>query len=119
VTALFLVRAEVADPRDREGFDRWYQEEHLPQAAEVLSAVRAWRGWSEGDPSIHYAFYELPDLQPVPVIVDALKALVADFDRVWGTRVTRTREIIDTKQLSPRPGLHVVERVSPSVLGKC
>jgi hypothetical protein len=28
---------------------------------------------------------------------------VADFDRVWGTRVTRTREIIDTKQLISKP----------------
>jgi len=42
MTALFLVRAEVADSRDREAFDLWYQDEHLPQAAEVLSAVRAW-----------------------------------------------------------------------------
>jgi hypothetical protein len=49
--------------------------------------------------SIHYACYELPDLKPVPVILDALKPLIADFDRVWGTRVTRTREIIETKQL--------------------
>jgi hypothetical protein len=99
MTALFLVRAEVADPRDREAFDRWYQEEHLPQAAEVLSAVRAWRGWSDADPSIHYAFYELRDLKPVPVILDELKALIADWDRVWGTRVTRAREIIDMKQI--------------------
>src|SRR3954454_25410082 len=96
MTALFLVRTEVANSRDREAFDRWYQEDHLPQAAEVLSAVRAWRGWSDVDPSIHYAFYELPDLKPVPVILDALKALIGDFDRAGGTRVTRTREIIDT-----------------------
>src|SRR5829696_817605 len=103
MTALFLVRAEVADSRDREAFDRWYRDEHLPQAAEVLSAVRAWRGWSDVDASIHYAFYELPDLKPVPVILDALKALVADFDRVWRTRVTSSREIIDTKQLISKP----------------
>jgi hypothetical protein len=78
---------------------------NLPQAAEVLNAVRAWRGWSDVDASIHYAFYELPDLKPVPVILDSLKALIADFDRVWGTRVTRTREIIDTKQLISKPEL--------------
>ncbi len=103
MTALFLVRAEVADSRDREAFDRWYRDEHLPQAAEVLSAVRAWRGWSDVDASIHYAFYELPGPKPVAVILDALKPLVADFDRVWGTRVTRTREVIDTKQLISKP----------------
>jgi hypothetical protein len=33
MTALFFVRAEVADPSDREAFDRWYQEEHLPQVS--------------------------------------------------------------------------------------
>jgi hypothetical protein len=97
--ALFFVRAEVADPNDREAFDRWYQEEHLPQAAEVLRADRAWRGWSGVDPSIHYAFYELPELQPVAIILDALKDLIAEFDRVWGTRVTRTREVVATEQL--------------------
>jgi hypothetical protein len=75
MTALFFVRAEVAD--------RWYQEEHLPQAPEVLRADRAWRGWSDVDPSIHYAFYELPELEPVAIILDVLKGLIDDFDRVW------------------------------------
>jgi len=105
MTALFLVRAEVADQRDREAFDRWYQEDHLPRAAEVLSAVRAWRGWSDVGPSIHYAFYELPKLEPLPIILDALKGLIAEFDRVWGTRVTRTREVVGLKQLDTSKNL--------------
>ena len=94
MTALFMVRAKVADEDDREAFDRWYEQEHLPQAAAAFQAVRAWRGWSEVDPSIHYAFYEFPDLSAAQVILDSdtLKGLIAEFDRVWGT-VTRTREV--------------------------
>jgi hypothetical protein len=46
MTALFMVRAEVNDPGDREAFDRWYEQEHLPQAAAAFQAIRAWRGWS-------------------------------------------------------------------------
>jgi hypothetical protein len=42
MTALFIVRAEK-DSGDREAFDRWYEQEHLPQAAAAFKAVRAWR----------------------------------------------------------------------------
>jgi hypothetical protein len=101
MTAHFFVRAEVADPSEREKFDRWYEHEHLPQAAAAFQAVRAWRGWSEVDPAIHYAFYEFPDVTAAQVALnsDAMKGLIADFDRVWGTRVTRTREVVVTRQL--------------------
>ena len=100
MTALFIVRAEINDESDREPFDRWYEQEHLPQAATAFQAVRAWRGWSEVDPAIHYAFYEFPDLSAAQVVLDsdALKGLVAEFDRVWGTRVARTREVVPTRQ---------------------
>jgi hypothetical protein len=100
MTALFIVRAEITDAGEREAFDRWYEQEHLPQAAAAFQAVRAWRGWSEVDPSIHYAFYEFPDLSAAQVVLDSdtLKGLIAEFDRVWGT-VTRTREIVATRQM--------------------
>src|SRR3954471_602091 len=35
-----------------------YNDEHLPQAIAALHPIRAWRGWSEVDPLIHYAAYE-------------------------------------------------------------
>ena len=65
-----------------------------------FQAVRAWRGWSEVDPSIHYAFYEFPDLSAAQVVLDSdtLKGLIAEFDRVWGTRVPRTREVVAARQ---------------------
>ena len=31
--AYFVVRATVADPAKRKAFDKWYQREHLPDAA--------------------------------------------------------------------------------------
>jgi hypothetical protein len=100
VTALFMVRAEVNDPGDREAFDRWYEQEHLPQAAAAFQAIRAWRGWSELNPEIHIAFYEFPDLTAAQIVLDSdtLKGLIADFDRAWGTKVSRTRELVPTRQ---------------------
>jgi chaperone required for assembly of F1-ATPase len=34
--AFFMVRAVVADPADRPGFDTWYEKEHLPDALAAL-----------------------------------------------------------------------------------
>ncbi len=100
MTALFIVRAEMADPSVRDDFDRWYQQEHLPDAVKAFSARRAWRGWSEVEPLVHYAFYEFDDLASVQAIQgsDALNALIAEFDRLWGERVTRSRDIVPNVQ---------------------
>jgi hypothetical protein len=100
MTALFMVRAEIKDPGDREAFDRWYEQEHLPQAAAAFQAIRAWRGWSELNPEIHIAFYEFPDRTAAQMVLDSdtLKGLIADFDRAWGTKVSRTRELVPTRQ---------------------
>jgi hypothetical protein len=95
--AYFIVRAEVPDPADRAAFDRWYASEHLPQAVAGFAAERGWRGWSRLDPAVHFAFYEFPDLARAQAILGspALAALVTEFDRAWGKRVARTREIIE------------------------
>ena len=91
-----MVRAEVNDPGDREAFDRWYEQEHLPQAAAAFQAIRAWRGWSELNPEIHI----LRDLTAAQMVLDSdtLKGLIADFDRTWSTKVSRTRELVPTRQ---------------------
>jgi hypothetical protein len=95
--ACFMVRAVVADEADRAEFDRWYEKEHLPDAVKGFGATRGWRCWSRSDPAVHYAFYEFPDLASAEAILGspAMRALVAEFDRAWGARVTRTRDIIE------------------------
>jgi hypothetical protein len=101
-----MVRAVVADPSDRPGFDRWYETEHLPDAVARFGARRGWRCWSRIDASVHYAFYEFDDLAPAQAVLDSpeLRTLVAEFDRAWGARVTRTRDLIETAGVAePKP----------------
>ncbi|MEO1493065.1 MAG: hypothetical protein AAFV19_13005 [Pseudomonadota bacterium] len=103
MTAVFIVRAEVPEA-DRTAFDRWYETEHLPDAMAAFGTVRARRGWSEIDPGIHVALYEFATLAEAQRIAagDAspeIQALIAEFDRVWQGRVTRTREIVGISQM--------------------
>jgi hypothetical protein len=78
-------------------FDNWYREEHLPDAAKTFKAQTAWRAWSRTDPSLHYAFYQFADVAAAEAVSTspAIRTLVAEFDARWGTRVTRTREILE------------------------
>lgn len=101
MTAYFMVRAQVVDAAVKEDFDRWYQNEHLPDALRGFNARRAWRGWSTVDPTVHHAVYEFDDLARAQAIQgsDALKRLVAEFDRAWGNKVTRTRDFLDVIQV--------------------
>lgn len=100
MNAYFIVRAQVADAALKDEFDRWYQEEHLPDALKAFNALRAWRGWSEVDSSMHYAVYEFKDMASARAIQgsDPLKRLVAEFDLVWGDRVKRSRDIVELIQ---------------------
>jgi hypothetical protein len=101
--ALLMVRAELADAADRPAFDRWYESEHLPDALKMFRAERAWRCWSETEPSVHYAFYQFAGVEAAqPVLQSAgMRTLIAEFDRAWGTRVRRTRDILDVVQSLP------------------
>ena len=108
-TSYFVVRAVVADAADRPQFDHWYATEHLPDAVAAFGARRAWRCWSRTDPAVHFAFYEFADAQAAEALSasPALRRLVAEFDRVWGSRVTRTREVLElagaSAQAAPGP----------------
>jgi hypothetical protein len=97
---MFVVRAQVADAALKDEFDRWYRDEHLPDALKAFNARRAWRGWSEVDSTVHYAYYEFDDVAGVRAIRDsaALKRLVAEFDRAWGDKVTRSRDFLEVIQ---------------------
>ena len=92
--AFFVVRANVSDPAKRKAFDEWYHREHLPDAVKAFGVKKAWRFWSVSDPALHQASYEFADRPALDRVMneDALKALVAEFDRCW-PEVKRTREI--------------------------
>jgi hypothetical protein len=102
-TALLMVRAELTDPADRPAFDRWYEAEHLPDALDAFQAARAWRCWSEIEPSVHYAFYEFAGVEAAQTVLRSagMRALVLEFDRAWGERVRRTRDILQMVQSVP------------------
>ena len=99
MTAFLIVRAEV-DPSVRDAFDAWYRDEHLPDAVRSFSALGAWRGWSDVDPKVHMAFYEFETLADVNRVMesDAIRNLIAEFDRKWQGKVTRTREVVESIQ---------------------
>jgi hypothetical protein len=97
--AYLAVRAEVPEA-ERARFEQWYATDHLPWAMQVFEAKRAWRCWSKSDPSLHIAFYEFGSVEAAEATqsAEATKALVADFDRVWGGRVPRRREVLEMMQ---------------------
>ena len=99
MTAFLIVRAEV-DPSVRDAFDAWYRDEHLPDAVRAFSALGAWRGWSDVDDRVHMAFYEFETLADVNRVMesDAIRDLIAEFDRNWQGKVTRTREAVESIQ---------------------
>jgi hypothetical protein len=98
--ALFMVRAQVLDPKIKNDFDRWYQDDHLPAALKAFNARRAWRGWSDLDAGVHYAWYEFADLASARAIVgsEGLKRLVMEFEQAWGDKVARSRDFVDLAQ---------------------
>ncbi len=102
-----VVRAEVPDAADRAPFDHWYATDHLPWAIRVFGARRGWRCWSRTESAVHYAFYEFADVAEARAATEPAKTspLVADFDRVWGNRVSRRREILE-----------IVQEMAPSAL---
>lgn len=101
--AYLIVRAEVVDAADRDAFDRWYETEHLPDAHAAFETRSAWRGWSDVEPQVHYAFYEFDTLAAAKALLDspAIRRSIAEFDRVWGERVTRSRDIVERIQTVP------------------
>jgi hypothetical protein len=102
MAAYLIVRAQV-EPSIHDAFDTWYQNEHLPDAFKAFQAFQARgakRGWRRLDADVHIAFYEFPDLAAAEALMasDILKGLVAEFDRHWGDKAPRTREIVEISQ---------------------
>lgn len=99
MTAYLIVRAEVP-AGDRAAFDRWYDTEHLPDAHAGFRALSARRGWSDVTDGVHVAIYEFETLERAREISnsDTIRGLIAEFDRVWGDRVKRQREVVGIVQ---------------------
>jgi hypothetical protein len=97
--AYLAVRAQVPEA-ERTRFNHWYETDHLPWALRAFKARRAWRCWSRSEPGVHIAFYEFASIEAAEAIQtsDAIKPLVADFDKVWGDRVPRHREVLEVVQ---------------------
>ncbi|MGH6779897.1 MAG: hypothetical protein ACRECL_18120 [Bradyrhizobium sp.] len=91
--AFFVVRATVTDAARRAAFDKWYENEHLPDAAKSFGVTKAWRFWSLSDPAVHQATYQFDDEAALERAVkgDDMKRLIADFNRDWPD-VTRARD---------------------------
>lgn len=92
------MRAVVADPAHRTGFDAWYRDDHMAKVRRVFSPLRAWRSWSTLDPSVHYANYEFDALENVHSMMatPAFRDLVNDFSQRWDGKVKRTRDVVVT-----------------------
>jgi hypothetical protein len=95
----FIVRATVTDPAQRAAFDAWYRDEHLPDAVKTFGAQKAWRFWSDSDPSLHQATYQFADRGALDqgTAPEKMKRLVADFDKAWPA-IKRSREIMTLVQ---------------------
>ena len=99
MTAYLIVRAEVEEA-SRETFDHWYETKHLTDALRDFKALSAMRGWSDVKPGVHMAFYEFPDLAAVDAASNSeeIKELIKKFDRHWGVRAKRKRDVLEIIQ---------------------
>lgn len=93
-TALFVVKATI--PRDREAaFNRWYNEEHVPQFLRFPGAVsaRRYRAVMGEDKYQYMAVYELQDEATLRRLMDSehMKQLRAEYDAAFGDVSERAR----------------------------
>jgi len=84
---LFVVRATIAKDREAE-FNKWYNEEHLPQVLRYNGAIsgRRYRKVAGEDKYEYMAVYELASEEVLQQFLksDALKDLRAEYDKHFG-----------------------------------
>ncbi len=98
--AYLMVRVQLTDPGLRERFDRWYRDEHLPDALKAFRAEAASRYWSPAEPPIHVALYQFADLTAARHATrpEVIGPLVAEFDRNFPTGTVRSRDLLELAQ---------------------
>ena len=81
---------------------RRYRGDPVPEALVRLlcATARSAPTKSDLDPSVHYAYYEFEDVAKARAVPgsEAIKPLIAEFDRLWGKKVLRTREVVRVVQ---------------------
>ena len=85
---LFVVRATIRKEHEA-AFNKWYNEEHLPQVLRYNGAVsgRRYRQLAGGDKYDYMAVYEFASEEVLQRFLqsDALKELRAEYDKHFGT----------------------------------
>ena len=93
-TVLFVVKATIRKDQE-EAFNRWYNEEHVPQVLQWKGLVSARRYRAlEGEEKYQYmAVYELQDEATWRRLMasDHMKALRAEYDAHFGAVSERAR----------------------------
>lgn len=93
-TVLFVVKATIAKDRE-EAFNRWYNEEHVPQFLRFPGAVsaRRYKAIMGEDKYQYMAVYELKDEATFHRLMDSehMKELRADYDTEFGAVSLRAR----------------------------
>jgi hypothetical protein len=97
--AMLQVTATVPN-ETRQAFDHWYQTEHLPDAQKAFGVTTAFRGWDTVDHTKHHAFYLFDSIEQASQVLggETLQVLIAEFDRVWQSQISRQRSIINITQ---------------------
>jgi hypothetical protein len=93
-TVLFTVKATITKDRE-DAFNRWYDEEHVPQFLRFPGAVsaRRYRALADEDRYQYMAVYELRDQATYQRLMesDHFKDLKAEYDRHFGGVSERVR----------------------------
>jgi hypothetical protein len=93
-TVLLIVKATITKDRE-EAFNRWYNEEHIPQFLQFKGAVsaRRYKALLGEDKYQYMAVYELQDEATFRRLMDSehMKSLKVDYDAKFGSVSERTR----------------------------
>ena len=93
-TILFVVKATIAKDRE-EAFNRWYNDEHVPQFLQFPGAVSArhYRALMGEERYQYMAVYEVRDEATFRRLMDGehMRALRAEYDAQWGDVSERAR----------------------------